>query len=105
MAVFVLVSDLFFKAKISETAKLVGAEIVFAKSPAEVVGAKLVVVDLEKFGADAVLVLKKQNPRAKIVGFLSHVQVDLKKEAQKNGCDLVLAKSEFSKRLAELIRQ
>ena len=103
MPTFALVTDLFFKAKIAETARQLGVEIVFAKNIGEIFGAKLVIVDLEKFGAGVVPEIKKANLKAKIVGYLSHVQVELKKQALENGCGLVLAKSEFSKRLAELL--
>lgn len=103
MKTFALVLDLFFKAKIAETAKQAGVEVMFAKRTVEIFGAGLVIVDLEKFGPKAVLELKQQNPSAKIVGYLSHTQVELKQQALENGCELVLAKSEFSKRLAELL--
>ena len=103
MRICALVTDLFFKAKILQTAKLVEREVLFAESIGEVSEADLVIMDLEKFGANTVLQLKKQWPYAKIVGYLSHVQVDLKKEALKNGCDLVLAKSEFSKQLKDIL--
>ena len=103
MPCFALVTDLFFKAKIAETGKQAGVEVVFAKTAGEIFGAGQAIVDLEKFGAKAVLAVKKQNPDAKIVGYLSHVQVELKKQVLENGCDLVRAKSEFSKRLADLL--
>jgi len=103
MRIYALVTDLFFKAKILQTAKLVEKEVLFAESVNEVSKADLVIIDLEKFGAITVLHLKTQLPYAKIVGYLSHIQVDLKKEALKNGCDLVLAKSEFSKQLKDLL--
>ena len=103
MKICVLVTDLFFKAKILQTAKLVEREVFFAESLDEVSEVDLVIMDLEKFGANTVLQLKKQWPNAKIVGYLSHIQVDLKKKALKNGCNLVLVKSDFSKQLKDLL--
>ncbi|MBI2597645.1 MAG: hypothetical protein HYW50_00435 [Candidatus Diapherotrites archaeon] len=103
MKAIALVKDLFFRVKIAETAKLVGAETGFADFVEEFFGAQLVLVDLEQFGAKIVLEIREKNPAVKIVGFLSHVQIGLKKQAIVNGCDLVLARSDFGKRLPELL--
>jgi hypothetical protein len=46
--------------------------------------------------------LKKQT---NIIGFLSHVQGDLKMKAQEAGCDMVLPRSAFSQNLPQLLRR
>ncbi len=106
MAVVVLVKDLFFKAKILETAKHANKEIKIVaslKEAAEKTGSGgLVIVDLEDFGVEGIKEFLQKNPQAKVVGFLSHVNVDLKKKAESTGCR-VFARSEFSKRLAEIL--
>jgi len=40
-----------------------------------------------------------------IIGFLSHVQGDLKLRAQEAGCDMVLPRSAFSQNLPQLLRR
>ena len=44
--------------------------------------------------------IKKRN--IYLIGYLSHVQVDLKRKAERY-CDLVLPRSQFSERLPELL--
>ena len=39
-----------------------------------------------------------------IIGFLSHVQGDLKQKAHEVGCDMVLPRSAFSQNLPQLLR-
>jgi DNA-binding NarL/FixJ family response regulator len=46
--------------------------------------------------------LKKQT---NIIGFLSHVQGDLKMKATEAGCDMVLPRSAFSQNLPQLLRR
>src|SRR6476661_7593124 len=40
-----------------------------------------------------------------IIGFLSHVQGDLKQKAHEVGCDMVLPRSAFSQNLPQLLRR
>jgi hypothetical protein len=40
-----------------------------------------------------------------IIGFLSHVQGDLKLKAHEAGCDMVLPRSAFSQNLPQLLRR
>jgi len=40
-----------------------------------------------------------------IIGFLSHVQGDLKMKAHEVGCDMVLPRSAFSQNLPQLLRR
>ncbi len=43
--------------------------------------------------------------RTTLVGFLSHLQAELKQQAQAAGCDLVMPRSAFSQNLAALLRR
>jgi len=95
MKIIALVKDLFFITKIAETAK--------QEDFNKVKGADLVILELEKFGTDCIQELKKENPEVKLIGYLSHVQVELKVQAEKAGCDTILPKSDFSRRLPELL--
>lgn len=96
-----LVNDVFFIAKIGETAKRVGVEVVFKQEAIEVQNASLVIVDLEAFFSQVPL-LQEQNPGAEIIGFLSHVNTDLKKQAEAIGVT-VMTKNDFSARLREIL--
>jgi hypothetical protein len=40
-----------------------------------------------------------------IIGFLSHLQGELKMKAQEAGCDMVLPRSAFSQNLPQLLRR
>jgi CheY-like chemotaxis protein len=55
-----------------------------------------------------IIVSLKENPdtsKINLVGFVSHVQVDLKKAAQEKGCDVVIARSAFSQNLPTMLRR
>ena len=50
--------------------------------------------------------LKQKFKRAtNIIGFLSHLQGDLKMKAAEAGCDMVLPRSAFSQNLPQLLRR
>jgi hypothetical protein len=40
-----------------------------------------------------------------VIGYLSHVQGELKQKAHEAGCDMVLARSAFSQNLPNLLRR
>lgn len=75
-------------------------EAVFVRDPAELVDApaRIVVVDLSRPGVLEVI------PRiaAPVVGFGSHVDDELLAAASAAGCDEVLPRSRFFRRVAEL---
>jgi DNA-binding NarL/FixJ family response regulator len=109
-----LIDDLFFLAKVRETAKQTGVSLetvstgeqlvkVAARSPAA-----LLLVDLNaRQGAlEAVEQLCAQNggnPR-RMIAFLSHVQTDLAERATAAGCSEVMPRSKFTQNLAEILR-
>ena len=103
MKTVAVVRDLFFQAKIAETARLLEAEMEFADSFAKVQKAGQIFVDLEEFAADGIKMLRQNNPGARVIGYLSHVNVEKRKAAEQAGFDLVLARSEFSKMLPDLL--
>ena len=95
-----LLSDMFFTVKIKTTADHVGVPIHITGSPEEV-QATLILVDLETFSND-LPVLKKNNPESRIVGFLSHVNLEARKTAEAAGIE-VQTRSEFTKNLPTLL--
>ena len=104
-----------FTVKIQEAAKRAGLEPVFVKSLEQALAeAKqnpaVMILDLNNTAAeplDIITALKNDQETQKIdlVGFVSHVQADLKKAAQEKGCDVVIARSAFSQNLPMILRR
>lgn len=113
--VLAAVSDLFFASKISAAARQAGLPVDFfheedtLRKEAEK-APSIVLVDLNNSKLDpiALIAALKANfstQQAQIIAFLSHVQHELKREAEKAGCDLVLPRSVFSQNLYDILRQ
>ena len=112
-AIATLVEDLIFRSKIETTAKQLKIGVVTLNGgEPEIAGlvgkSALVILDLNHKKVDAVAWLKafKGNAataRVPVLGFLSHVQVDLKQRAVDARCDLVVPRSIFSAQLPELL--
>ena len=117
--IFCFIDDLFFQAKIQETAKKLGVKVEFVKGEKDTVsriidapeGAKptLVVFDLNNLNAKPMTLIPKFKSKFKkatsIVGFLNHLQGDLKMKAIEAGCDTVMPRSAFSQSLPNLLRR
>jgi CheY-like chemotaxis protein len=112
--VLALVDDLFFAAKIGSTAKNLGVTMDFAKSREEVLAKLelekpgLIILDLNASAGQPIETIHalKSDPRfadIPTLGFLSHVQIDLKERALQAGCDSVLPRSAFSQNLPALL--
>jgi len=108
----ILVDDMFFAAKIRAAAQNAAREVDSVKSLEQLEKMahdppSLIIVDLnsERLDGIGVIALLKSNPMMKgipIIGFLSHVQVDLKEEAESAGCDYVIPRSMFSMKLPDI---
>jgi CheY-like chemotaxis protein len=107
------VDDIFFQAKIRETAKLVGVDIHFCTTPdalyAEMTAQppNLVVIDLNARNnpLDAIERVRQTSAELPLVGFLSHVQLDLAEKARAAGCANVMPRSKFTHNLATILAQ
>jgi len=113
--VLAVVSDLFFSVKISEAAKRNGLALEFVKEGKELmekakVKPSLIVFDLN-FDSAAPLDLIAQlkgNPETKgisLLGYLSHLQGELKMQAQAAGCDMVMARSALSQNMLQIFKR
>jgi CheY-like chemotaxis protein len=116
--IFCLIDDLFFLAKIQEVARKLNVKVEFVKSDKEI-GEKngegsedkpsLIIVDLNSNGIKPLPMISKLRSKFKkstsIVGFVSHVQGDLKVKAQDAGCDVVMPRSAFSQNLPSILRR
>ena len=110
-----VLNDLMFTVKIHEAAKRAGVAVVFAKSPEEALAhAKdnpaVIILDLNTTALNALDLISRlkadsETNQIKLLGYVSHVQADLKHAAQDQGCDLVVARSAFSQNLTAMLRR
>lgn len=106
--ILALVDDIFFQAKMLETAKHLGVEIKSfttgeaLRAEIESQLPKLVVVDLNarQSPLDVISALRSRNRDIPIVAYLSHVQTELAARARDAGCTEVMPRSKFTKELA-----
>lgn len=108
------VDDLLFSSKIRTTAKQAGVDLVFARTPPEILEQartlrpSLVIFDLNSAKAsplETITALKHDADLSSIrtLGFVSHVHTDLIDAARQAGIDDVMARSAFAARLAEIL--
>ena len=117
--IFCFIEDLFFLAKIQETARKLGVKVEFVKGDKEAVARildapeaerpTLLVFDLNNLNAKPMALIPKFKTKfkkaASIIGFLNHLQGDLKMKAIEAGCDTVMPRSAFSQSLPNLLRR
>jgi hypothetical protein len=117
--IFCFIEDLFFLAKIQETSRKLGVKVEFVKGDKEVVTRileapenerpTLLVFDLNNLNAKPMTLIPKFRTKFKkavsIIGFLSHLQGDLKMKGVEAGCDVVMPRSAFSQSLPNLLRR
>jgi hypothetical protein len=116
--IYFFIEELFFQAKIQESAKKLGVKVSFIKNEKDAVAAltdgeenkpALIVFDLNNVNAKPLTLIPKLKTKLKrsasIIGFLSHLQGDLKAKAVEAGCDVVMPRAAFSQNLPNLLRR
>ena len=113
--VLAVVSDLFFSVKLTEAAKRSGLALEFVKEHKDVIAKaqqkpSLIVFDLNFESAEPLKLISKlkSKPETKgisLIGYLSHIQAELKQQAQEAGCDMVMARSAFSQNLPQIFKR
>ena len=116
--IFAFIEDLFFMAKIQETARKLNVKVEFVKTDKDLMDRmeqngeekpSLIIFDLNNASVKPLTLIPKLKSKLKkgtsIIGFLSHVQGDLKMKAHEVGCDMVLPRSAFSQNLPQLLRR
>ena len=116
--IYCFVDELFFLAKIQEVARKLNIKVEFVKTDKELLEKigqngdskpSLIIFDLNNAAAKPLTAIPKLKKALKkgtaIIGFLSHLQADLKAKAQDAGCDMVLPRSAFSQNLPQLLRR
>jgi PleD family two-component response regulator len=113
--VLAVLEDLFFTVKINESAKRAGLPITFVKSGLDVLAQAaekpaLIIFDLnfaavEPLKLIAQLKADRELKGVSVIGYVSHVQGELKQAAHEAGCDMVLARSAFSQNLPQILKR
>jgi CheY-like chemotaxis protein len=115
--IFAFIDDLFFRTKVQETARKLNVKVEFVKTEKEVLDSiadseeqpSLIIFDLNNVAAKPLATIPKLKSRLKkatsLVGFVSHLQGDLKVKALEVGCDAVMPRSAFSQNLPQLLRR
>src|SRR5206468_3851209 len=96
--VLAVLSDLFFSVKITDAAKRAGMAVELIKDPQELLAKakakpSVIIFDLNFEDAQPLDLISKLKSSAEfkgvsLIGYLSHVQGDLKQAAQEAGCDM-----------------
>ena len=113
--VLAVVSDLFFSVKLTEAAKRSGLALEFVKEGKDVLEKahekpSLIIFDLNFESVQPLKLIAKLKgaPETKgisLIGYLSHIQVELKQQAQEAGCDMVMARSAFSQNMPQIFKR
>ena len=113
--VLAVVEDLFFTVKINDAARRAGLAVDFVKNDKDAIEKAalrplLIILDLNNNSAAPLKLISrlKSAPEYKgisVIGYVSHVQGDLKQKAHEAGCDMVMARSAFSQNLPQILRR
>ena len=113
--VLAVVSDLFFSVKLSEAAKRNGLTLEFVKEGKEVLEKAqtkpaLIVFDLNFDTVSPLSLIAKLKANSEtrgisLIGYLSHIQGELKIQAQEAGCDMVIARSALSQNMLQIFKR
>lgn len=110
-----ILSDLMFTVKIQEAARRAGLEAVFVQSPHDAIERArekpaVIILDLNTSALEPLDMIEQLKSDAEtsgisLLGYVSHVQADLKAAAQQKGCDVVMARSAFSQNLHMILKR
>jgi CheY-like chemotaxis protein len=113
--VLAVMNDLFFSVQIMDAAKKLGLTVEFLKDKETVLEKvkdrpSLVIFDLNYAAADPLDLIRRIKADAatadvRTFGFISHVQIEIKRQAEESGCDTVVARSVFAKTLPDILRR
>jgi PleD family two-component response regulator len=113
--VLVVVNDLLFTVKISDAAKRAGLTPEFVQSEADVLDRakqkpRLIIFDLNANTVEPLKLISTLKGSAEtkgisLIGYLSHIQGELKQQAHDAGADMVMARSAFSQNLQQILKR
>lgn len=114
--ILAVLEDLLFTVKISDAAKRAGLDVEFVKSERDVLDKAehekplLVILDLNFNSVQPLRLISKiknngDMKQISVIGYLSHVQGELKQQAQEAGANIVMARSAFSQNLQQILKR
>jgi len=113
--VLAVVNDLFFSVKLTDAAKRTGLNLEFVKESAQLLEKakdrpNLIIFDLNFEAIEPLKLIgelkgSSDTKSISLIGYLSHVQGELKQQAQEAGCDMVLARSAFSQNMSQIFKR
>jgi CheY-like chemotaxis protein len=113
--ILAVLDDLFFTVKINEAAKRARVPVEFVKSAQDALDKArahppVIILDLNCASLDPLKLIENLKSNAalkgiRLIGYVSHVQAELIQKAREAGCDMVLARSAFSKDLARILKR
>ena len=114
--ILAVVEDLLFTVKISDAAKRAGLDVEFVKSERDVIDKAasekplLIILDLNFSAVQPLKLISKlksngEMKQISLIGYLSHVQGELKQQAQEAGANIVMARSAFSQNLQQILKR
>jgi PleD family two-component response regulator len=114
--ILAVVEDLMFTVKISDAAKRAGLDVEFVKSERDVIEKAtqekplLIILDLNFAAVEPLKLISKvksdgEMKQISVIGYLSHVQGELKQQAQEAGANIVMARSAFSQNLQQILKR
>ncbi len=112
--VIAVVDDLFFASKIRGTGEQVGVSVTFPRSADALIQTALanqptlIICDLNALRIDPFELAKalkgdERTANIPLLGFFSHVQTELQRQAVEAGFDRVLPRSAFAKSLSQIL--
>jgi len=113
--ILAIVDDLFFRVKIEAAAKHQGLPIDFVQTEKDALAKAaedplLIILDLncssvQPLDMIAALKANEGTKGISLLGYVSHVQGELKQSAHDAGCDMVMARSAFSLNLPQILKR
>ncbi len=108
--ILAVMDDLIFGVKIQEAARRAGQPLEFAATVDLALNKAVrpgtrVILDLNLRGVDTVdLIRRLKAADIPVVAYVAHVQVDLRRAAERAGADQVLARSSFVTKIDQLVQ-
>ncbi len=113
--ILAVVDDLLFTVKIGEAAKRAGLEVEFVKSETDAferAKAKplLIILDLNTTVLHPLKLITRFKANAELkpinlIGYVTHIQGELKQKAIEAGCNMVMVRSAFSQNLPQILKR
>jgi hypothetical protein len=105
-----ILQDMMFLVKIADAAKRAGVTVEFARLAddlsARVANASAIILDLNYVPPQLIASLKSapETRTITLIGYVSHVESQVIREAKASGCDTIMARSSFVQKLGAIMQ-